>query len=131
MTSPESRLYDFVYRAQLTEQALDVAGRRNRRLAEFESTETARILSLDLLDDEHVTNARAMANVYIAIAGFENSVRDLIKKVLSEEIGANWWEDGVSEKIRTRAQQKLQEEDKIRWHVQRGGVRISVCEAVF
>lgn len=120
MTSPESRLYDFVYRAHLTEQALDAAGRRNRRLTEFESTETARILSLDLLDDEHVDNARAMANVYIAIAGFENSVRDLITKVLSEELGANWWEAGVSEKIRTRAQQKLEEEDKIRWHVQRG-----------
>ncbi len=120
MTSPESRLYDFVYRAQLTEQALDAAGRRSRRLADFESAETARILSLDLLDDEHVDNARAMANVYIAIAGFENSVRDLISKVLSEEVGANWWEACVSEKIRIRAQQKVEEEAKIRWHVQRG-----------
>ena len=35
MTSPESRLYNFVYRAHLTEQALDAVGRRNRRLAEF------------------------------------------------------------------------------------------------
>jgi len=120
MNPAESRLYDFVFRGQLAEQALDDAGRRNRRLAEFESAETARVLSLDLLDDQHVDNARAMANVYIAIAGFENSVRDLITSVLAEQVGANWWEECVSEKIRTRAQQKLEEEDKVRWHVQRG-----------
>lgn len=120
MKDAESRLYDFVYRGQLTEQALDKAGRKNRRLSEFESGETARILSLDLLDDVHINNARAMSNVYIAIAGFENSVRDLITKVLSEEVGANWWETSVSEKIRTRAQAKQGEEDKVRWHVQRG-----------
>ena len=66
-----------------------------------------------------------MANVYVAIASFENSVRDLITKVLSEEIGANWWEVAVSEKIRSRAQQKREEEDKIRWHVQRGASPIN------
>jgi hypothetical protein len=120
MNPAASRLYDFVYRGQLAEEALDAAGRRNRRLVEFESIETARILSLDLLDDQHVDNARAMANVYIAIAAFENSVRALISSVLLEQIGEKWWDSCVSEKIRTRAEQKRQEEDKIRWHVQRG-----------
>lgn len=125
MNSSESRLYDFVFRGHLAEEALDTAGRRNRRLAEFESSETARILSLDLLDDHHVNNALAMANVYVAIAAFENSVRDLITSVLSEQVGADWWETCVSEKIRTRAQQKLDEEDKVRWHVQRGASPIN------
>lgn len=120
MNPAASRLYDFVYRGQLAEEALDTAGRRNRRLAEFESIETARILSLDLLDDQHVNSARAMANVYIAIAAFENSVRALISSVLLEQVGENWWDSCVSERIRTRAEQKRQEEDKIRWHVQRG-----------
>ena len=120
MTSTPSRLYDFVYRGQLAEQALDDAGRKNRRLAEFEEIETARILSLDLLADHHVANALAMANVYVAIAAFENSVRELISGVLLEHAGANWWTTCVSEKIRSRAEQKKQEEAKIRWHVQRG-----------
>lgn len=120
MNSPASRLYDFVYRGHLAEQALDDVGRCNRRLAEFESVETARILSLDILDDQHVDNARAMANVYVAIAAFENSVRALISSVLLEQVGEAWWNSCVSEKIRTRADQKRQEEDKIRWHVQRG-----------
>jgi Swt1-like HEPN len=125
MTHPESRVYEFVYRGQLAEQALDSAGRKNRRQAAWASEETAKVLSLDLLDDQHVDNARAMANVYIAVASFENSVRDLITSVLSEQVGANWWEACVSEKIRTRAQQKIEEEDKVRWHVQRGASPIN------
>ena len=120
MTLIASRLYNFVYRGQLAEEALDSAGRCNRRLAEFESMETARVLSLDLLDDHHVDSARAMANVYVAIAAFENSVRDLISSVLMEQVGENWWESCVSEKIRTKAEQKIQDENRIRWHVQRG-----------
>jgi hypothetical protein len=125
MSESTDRLYTFVYRGHLAEQALDAVGRRSRRLAEFESAETARVLSLDVLDVQHVTNAQAMANVYVAIAAFENSVRDLIARVLSEAVGANWWEVCVSEKIRTRATQKQEEEDKVRWHVQRGASPIN------
>ncbi len=61
-----------------------------------------------------------MANVYVAIAAFENSVRALVSSVLLEQIGEKWWDTCVSEKIRTRAAQKKDDEDKIRWHVQRG-----------
>lgn len=120
MTTALSRLYDFIYRGQLAEQALDAAGLPNRRLAEFESIEIAKTLSLDLLDDQYVRNAREMANVYVAIAAFENSVRSLISSVLLEQVGENWWDSCVSDKIRIRAEQKREEEDKIRWHVQRG-----------
>lgn len=120
MKTEDSKLYEFVFRGNLAEEALDNAGRKNKRLTEFESIETAKVLSLDLLDEHHVNNAFAMANVYVAIAAFENSVRDLITSVLSEQVGAEWWEKCVSEKIRNRAQQKLDEENTVRWHVQRG-----------
>lgn len=120
MTKDSTNLYNFVYRGQLAEEALDRAGRTNRRLAKFGEADTARLLSLDLLDDELVVQAKDMANVYVAIAAFENSVRSLISSVLLEQVGDNWWVSCVSEKIRARADQKRQEEDKIRWHVQRG-----------
>jgi hypothetical protein len=61
-----------------------------------------------------------MATVYTAVAAFENSVRKLIKTVLLEQKGENWWEVSVSEKIRTRAAQKQKEEETVRWHAQRG-----------
>lgn len=120
MSDQSGRLYDFVYRGLLAEQSLDAAGRANRRLFEFESVEVAKTLSLDLLNDNHVANAKAMANVYVAIAAFENSVRELISSVLLEQVGEGWWSSCVSEKIRIKAEQKRAEEDKIRWHVQRG-----------
>jgi hypothetical protein len=128
MSNPVGRLYDFAFRGLLAEEALDNAGRQNRRLVQFQESETARILSLDLLDDQHVSQARAMANVYIAVAAFENSVRTLISSVLLEQIGEQWWVSSVSEKIRTRAEQKRAEEEKIKWHVQRGADPINYTQ---
>ncbi|MGH6954290.1 MAG: Swt1 family HEPN domain-containing protein, partial [Alphaproteobacteria bacterium] len=58
-------------------------------------------------------------------AAFENSVRALIKSVLMEQCGETWWDSCVSEKIRTRATQKKEEEEKVRWHVQRGADSIN------
>jgi hypothetical protein len=37
-----------------------------------------------------------------------------------ENIGENWWTTSVSDKIRTAAQQRMDEEEKVRWHTQRG-----------
>ena len=48
----------------------DAAGRKNHRLSRFEQSETAKVLSLDVLDHQHVNNAQTMANVYVAIAAF-------------------------------------------------------------
>lgn len=120
MSGEDRRLYDFVFRGHLAEQALDSAGRKNRRLIEFSNEEIAKVLAIDSLDDQLVENARAMSIVYVSIAAFENSVRALISDVLLEQVGENWWETSVSEKIRSRAEQKRQEEEKVRWHVQRG-----------
>ena len=120
MSEPVGRLYDFTFRGLLAEQALDRNGRRNGNHGEMLDAEIARALSIDSLDGELVAEARAMATVYTAIAAFENSVRKLIKTVLLEQKGENWWELSVSEKIRIRAAAKQKEEEKIRWHAQRG-----------
>ena len=120
MTDTVGRLYDFTFRGLLAEEALDRAGRQNRSHSALLDSAVADALSLDLLDADLVTQARAMATVYTAIAAFENSMRKLIKTVLLEQKGENWWEVAVSEKIRTRAAQKQKDEEKIRWHAQRG-----------
>ena len=46
--------------------------------------EYAEKLSLDLLDDELLADARRMATVYTAIAAFENSARDLVASIMLE-----------------------------------------------
>jgi hypothetical protein len=120
MTVSGTGLYDFVLRGLLTDEALDQAGRRSPNFSGIEDLEIAQMLSLEVLDEELVQNARRMSVVYTAIATFENSARDLIKRVLLAELGENWWTLGVSEKVRNRAEQKMKEEEQVRWHKPRG-----------
>ena len=119
------RLYDFVFRSLLTEESLDRAGRITKRTTEGNDAKIADALSLDALDVEQVSSARGMAIVYTAIAAFENSVRELISKTLLEEIGEDWWNQCVHRNIHDQAKKRMEDEEKIRWHVQRGAEPIN------
>ncbi|MGQ3298456.1 Swt1 family HEPN domain-containing protein [Reyranella sp.] len=114
------RAYSFVMKAHLTEEALDNAGRMTRRSVFHNQEELETLASISVLDERHVAAAREMAVVYVAIAAFENSVRELISRTLLEDKGEDWWSTSVSEKIRMLANQRMEEEVKVRWHSQRG-----------
>lgn len=118
MTDPTS-LYEFVYRGQLAEEALDREGRVGPLVGLLDE-EIVQKTSLDLLDEEFVFAARRMATVYTAIAAFESTVRDLVRRTMLEEKGATWWEDCVSSNVRGRADKRQQDEAKHRFHTQRG-----------
>ena len=60
-----------------------------------------------------------MSIVYIAVAAFENGVRDLVSGVMLENEGENWWSK-VPKGIRETAEKRMQEEKQVRWHTQRG-----------
>ena len=120
MTSEADRAYTFVYRGQLADEALDRAGRQTRRRADVDHEQIAEMLSIETLDEAHVENARAMATVYTAVAAFENSVREMISKTLMENVGENWWVECVSRPIREQAERRMAEEERVRWHGQRG-----------
>ena len=117
---PSLSPYEFIYRARLTEEALDRAGRTSATSLKFDAQKTRELVGIDVLDVEHVARAEKMSYVYITVAAFENSVRDLIKSVLLEALDEDWWNIGVSDKIRKAAETRMDEEKKIRWHVQRG-----------
>ena len=125
MSKDADQVYEFVFRGLLTEEALDRAGRISKRVNAIDYEQYARALSLEALDEGDVAEARAMATVYIAIAAFENSVRRLISSTLLEEVGEDWWMKCVSEKIREQAQKRIEEEQKVKWHAQRGDDPIS------
>ncbi len=120
MSDTADRIYDFVYRGLLTEEALDRAGGERTRRSEVDHQEYANILAIQALDEQHVENARSMATVYTAVAAFENSVREMISKTLLDEVDENWWSTCVSEKIRRQAEKRREDEEKVRWHAQRG-----------
>jgi hypothetical protein len=82
--------------------------------------EVRKLLGIDVMDTQHVASADRMSQVYVAIAAFENSVRQLVSSVLQEAHDENWWMKCVQPKIRNDADQRMQSEDKVRWHVKRG-----------
>jgi len=120
VTDEATRLYAFVFRGLLAEEALDGEGRVNRRVLGMSDAEIAHSLSIDLLDDVLVARARGTAIVYTAIAAFENSVRALVSKTLIERFKEEWWEKGVTQNIRDRAQKRMEDERTAKWHAQRG-----------
>ena len=117
----EDKLYAFIMRGELTKVALEKTETLSRHSSsDLLMQEYVNSLSLDLLDDECVNSAKNMATVYTAIAAFENMVRKFVVKILVEHNGENWWEQSVSEKIRKSAENRKKDEEKIKWHTQRG-----------
>lgn len=128
MTGEALTTYEFAFRALLTEEALDRAGRASRSGTGVFDSSVAEKLSLDLLDEQFTAPAKEMAAVYVAIAAFENSVRDLVMRVLLEGVGADWWEQCVSEKVRSHCQGRQEDEERNRFHKQRGDAPINYTE---
>lgn len=119
-------LYAYVMRGELTKVALEKTPALTKHSnSEMLAQGYVDRLSLDLLDEENVNAAKLMATVYTAIAAFENTVRQFIVKVLLEHKGENWWEECVSDKIRKKAKDVKNEEEKTRWHTPRGDSMIN------
>ena len=113
--------YSFVFKGLLTEEALDKAGRNNKLINNANlDAEIVKRLPFELLEKELILKSKRMATVYTAITAFENSVRDFVSSKLMEEFAEEWWNKGVPEKIRKKAESRKDEEEKIKWHTQRG-----------
>lgn len=122
------QLYSFVFRGLLADQTLDRTQRLRRHSNGDLDPEISKRLPIDVLDEDLVFKARRMAAVYVAIAAFENTVREFVSKRLLESIGADWWNTAVSEKIRNKAESRREEENKVRWHTPRGDQPINYTE---
>ncbi len=129
MMDDSSRLYDFAFRGLLTEESLDRAGRRRGNLSDFTEEAIAKALSIDFLDEDLVSESRRMSIVYVAISAFENSARALVTKVLLDALGDKWWDSSaISEKVKSKAKSRFEDEQKVRWHAQRGNNLICYTE---
>lgn len=116
-----SDLYSFVFRGDLTAQALEATGLAvspfvvEEGLEEFSSA-----LSIDLLDPADIANAQRMAVVYVAITAFERGARLFVRRVLIDQMADEWWTMGVSAKIQKFAESRRDDESKAKWHGDRG-----------
>ena len=116
----DNRVAGFVMKGQMAEVALEKVMGAGQRGGEVSFESISRKVSLMDLDPDAVADATKMSAIYIAIASFENMVRELISNRLLEEKGANWWDTQVSTDVRKRAERKIKEQEKIRWHGTRG-----------
>ena len=114
------RAYEFVFRGILADEALDQAGRTRWNLGGLSDADIAAALSIDLLDPDLYGQARKMAIAYAAIAAFENSARRLVKTVLVDQFGSEWWEKGFSQGAKKRAEQLRADEESVKWQTPRG-----------
>jgi hypothetical protein len=126
--STSSALYEFAFRGFLAEEGLDKAGRIHRNLVGALDEEYAQRLGIELLDEQLVASARQMAMVYMAITAFENSVRKFISTVLLEKAGEDWWVTAVSAGIKKKVEHRQKDEEKVRWHMQRGAEPITYTD---
>jgi Swt1-like HEPN len=70
----------------------------------------------------HARQAKMMAEkVYPMVYVFENSVRDVVERVLKQEFGSDWWTEAVPGKVQATAKSHKDAEKKDAWHSQRGG----------
>lgn len=128
MVDELEEVYPFVFRALLTEESLDKAGRKTKR--SFSEQEKERIetkLAYEMLDEDAVTVAQRMSVVYSAIHAFENMVRDLVKSTLMEKHQEVWWTK-VPDKIKKKVASRMEDDAKFKWHGTRGGSEIEYCD---
>ena len=65
--------------------------------------------------------ARRMGRVYELLYCFENSVRELVESTLREVLGPeSWWQIGVPDSIRKKADSRRRDDERARWHGPRG-----------
>ncbi len=123
------KYYSFVFKGLLTEEALDKAGRNNKLINHATlDLDALKRLPFELIDEEQIRNAKKMSTVYTILTSFENSVRAFASKKLMEEYKELWWEKGVSDKIRRLSESRKKEEEKTKWHSQRGDDLINYIE---
>jgi len=77
-----------------------------------------------LLDATKLGEAHAMARIYPVLYVLENSIRELIKRVIRARHGDDWWNtrltSGKLKKVHQTAAGRMQSEKKNTWHQKRG-----------
>jgi len=67
-----------------------------------------------------IENAYKMGQVYVAIHCLENSVRNLIRKVLKDSLGEQWWDKAASSEMKQKVNSRKKSEAKKKWLTSRG-----------
>jgi hypothetical protein len=81
-----------------------------------------------LLTSEAIGDAYKMGQVYVALHCLENSVRNLIRKVLKEKLGEDWWNKAASTDMKNTLTNRKIQEAKKRWLTSRGADELNYID---
>lgn len=77
-----------------------------------------------LLNNTKLKEAEEMAGIYPILYVLENSIRELINRVMTANYGKDWWCERTRRKktksIANTVKQRMAKEEKNRWHQRRG-----------
>jgi hypothetical protein len=81
-------------------------------------------ISSPLLGSTKLAEAKEMARIYPVLYVLENSMRELIQRVMKAKFGDDWWDTqlavGKLKGVHERAQGRMVSEKKNSWHQKRG-----------
>ncbi|MBA7683016.1 hypothetical protein ES703_91372 [subsurface metagenome] len=81
-----------------------------------------------LLTPGDIDNAYKMGQVYVAIHCLENSARSLIRKVLNNALGEQWWDKAASDQMKRKLAERKSRETKKRWLTSRGADELNYLD---
>ena len=73
-------------------------------------------------------NAYKMGQVYVAIHCLENSVRNLIRTVLKDKLGEQWWDKAASAPMKRKVTERKSREIKNKWLTSRGADELNYID---
>lgn len=89
-------------------------------------------LTNPLLPAEKLQEAKAMAAIYPLLYVVENSMREVIKRVMARKFGVDWWDtelnSGKLKNIHIKVAERMQTEGRTSWHQKRGSHSIDYTD---
>lgn len=86
------------------------------------------VSSTPSLTSTDIKNAYKMGQVYVAIHCLENSVRNLIRMVLTSTLGEQWWDKATSDSMKRRLSERKSREAKYKWLTSRGADELNYID---
>jgi hypothetical protein len=77
-------------------------------------------MNAPILPRNKLIEAQEMANVYPLIYVLENSIRELIDKLMTKHYGADWWNSQAPSSLRNEVEHRMVDDKKDSWHQRRG-----------
>lgn len=107
----EDQLFIFGTKNLLLENALKKLEESGIEIGHLQTLKKDELVDTELFEHEILKRAKRMADFYVLYFSIENSVRKMIKGVLSEKYGENWWNVKIPQGVKDHVKE-IQREEK-------------------